>query len=69
MDEIKKRVEKVEDAQSFTDHKTDQLNEQIVHLAAEVDKLSKRVIALEKRLAEFEESETEAETVGDVDQA
>lgn len=60
MNDIEKRVDKLEETHSFSEHTTDQLHEQLVRAHDLIDRLSARLVALEGRLNSLEHSATQS---------
>ncbi|MEM9082408.1 MAG: SlyX family protein [Planctomycetota bacterium] len=56
-DDIRKRVEKIEETQAFAEHTADQLSDEVRKVHDLVGLLAKRVGDLEKRLKEVEREE------------
>lgn len=60
-DALRPRLEKIEDAQAFTDRTAEQLSEQLAALFDRVDRLAQRFETLEERLMRIEEQGGEDE--------
>lgn len=61
MDDLNKRIERLEDAQAFGDHAKDQLSEQLLRAYEQITRLTRRLEALERRLGSLEEPEAEGD--------
>lgn len=55
MDEPPRQLEKLEEAIAFTERAAEQLSEQIVRAFAEIERLNKRLAAIESRVGSLEQ--------------
>ncbi len=60
MDDVNKRLEKLEETHSFSEHTTDQLHEQLVRAHELIGRLSARLVALEGRLNSLEHTSAQS---------
>jgi len=58
--ETRDEIVRIEEAQSFTDRKADELNAQVLDLYKKMEQLAGRVATLEKHIAAATESASEA---------
>lgn len=63
--EFDKRIEKVEEAQAFAEHTSDQIADQVRVVFDRVESLNKRLARLEDRLLQLEASAAEGEEEDD----
>ncbi len=62
MEDLRPRIEKLEEAAAFTERTVEQLNEQVLKAVEGLEALAKRVRALEARLSQVGASEDDEES-------
>lgn len=67
MNDIDKRISKLEESHSFAEHTTDQLSQQLVRAHELIDRLTARIGALESRIKSLELSGAHGEGPGEGD--
>ena len=60
MSDTEKRLDKLEENHSFSEHTTDQLHEQLVRAHELIDRMGARIMRLEERLASLEISSAQS---------